>query len=95
MRTKLLAVAAALMLGTATMTMNAIAAGSDASADGWTPYYGYGYRLSNSAAGDNRNSAPPPIVFVPELLRPPIVCRETVTVRSQDGGTRQITMLRC
>jgi hypothetical protein len=44
MRTRLLAVTAALMLGTATMTLNAIAAGPGVSADGWTPYYGYGYR---------------------------------------------------
>jgi hypothetical protein len=80
MRTKPLAVAAALILGTA----------PNASANGWTAYYGYGDRLSNGTAGDIRNATPPP-----ESLRPHIVCRETVTVPSQDGGTRQITILRC
>jgi hypothetical protein len=32
---------------------------------------------------------------VAEQPHAPIICKETVTVPSQDGGTRQIRIIRC
>ncbi len=58
------------------------------------PYYGNGYGPTD-ASGDITSATPPPVWFVPELPRTPIVCKETVTVPSEDGGTRQITIRRC
>ncbi len=126
MRRKILAVAAALVLGTATMALDAMAAGRGGGGGGhgfgggyrghgygggygrgyghhdrygrgyglyWNPYYGYDYGPTD-AFGDV-TSATPPVRFVPEPPRAPIICKETVTVPSEDGGTRQIRIIRC
>jgi hypothetical protein len=117
------AIAAALILGTATMTSDAVGRGAGGGAGHafgatraghglgfvrgrgfrrfprsfvyWYPpyYYDSGYDYGpGDAFGDP--------TYVPRLVtaRPPpapIICRETVTVPSEDGGTRQIKMMRC
>jgi hypothetical protein len=125
MRRKILAVAAALVLGTATMAPD-MAAGRGGGGHGfsgghrgysygggyrrgyghgrygrgygyglyWYPYYGYDYGPTDTF-GDVTSATPPPAGFVPEPPRAPIICKETVTVPSEDGGTRQIKMIRC
>ena len=136
MRRKILAVAAALVLGTASMTPDTMAAGRGGGAGGGGgggygfsggyrghgvamghgssghfggfrggrfvggfgfgdgPYYGYDYGPSD-AFGDDTSDTPPPVGFVAEQPHAPIICKETVTVPSQDGGTRQIRIIRC
>ena len=43
--------------------------------------------------GDITSDMPPLVEATPP--RKPIICKETVTVPSEDGGTRQIRMIRC
>jgi len=128
-RRKILAVAAAMVLGTASMTPDAMAAGRGGGGRGfggghrghgfamghgsfgdfggfrggrfvrgfgsyWYPYYGYDYGPTD-AFGDVTSATPPPVRFVQEPPRAPIICKETVTVPSEDGGTRQIRIIRC
>ena len=128
MRRKILAVAAAVVLGTATMALEAMAAGRGGGGVGhsfsgghrgysyggayrrgygrgrysrgygyglyWYPYYGYDYAPTD-ALGDVTSATPPPVWLAPEPPRAPIICRETLTVPSEDGGTRQIKIIRC
>ena len=122
-RRKILAVAAALVLGTATMaSLDATAAGRGRGGGGhsysggysrghghygrhgrgptygyglyWYPSYGYDYGPTD-AFGDTTSVTPPPVWSVPEPPRAPIICKETATVPSEDGGTRQIRIIRC
>ena len=131
MRRKILAVAAALVLGTATMAPNTMATARGGGGRGsaghsfggghrgysygggyrrgygrglygrgygyglfWYPYYGYDYGPTDTF-GDVTSATPPPVGFVPEPPRAPIICKETVTVPSEAGGTRQIRIIRC
>lgn len=107
MRRKILAVAAALVLGTATMTPDTIAAGRGGRGHGfsggyrghgyglnWYPYYGYDYGPTDEFS-EVTSATPSPVWLAPEPARAPIICRETVTVPSEDGGTRQIRIIRC
>lgn len=124
MRRKILAVAAALVLGTATMAPDTIAAGRGGRGYGfsgghrshgygsgygaghgrygrgygyglnWYSYYGYDYGPTN-AFGEVTSATPSPVWLAPEPPRAPVICRETVTVPSEDGGTRQIRIIRC
>ena len=67
--------------------------------------YGYGYGLywypsyyeydngPSDGFGDITSDMPPLVEATPP--RKPIICKETVTVPSEDGGTRQIRMIRC
>jgi hypothetical protein len=129
MRRKILAVAAALVLGTATIALDAMAAGRGGGGGAghsfsgghrgysygsgyrrgygrgrygrgygyglyWYPNYGYDYGPTD-AFGDVTSATLPPVRFVPEPPRAPVICKETVTVPSEDGGTRQIRIIRC
>jgi hypothetical protein len=74
----------------------------------WYPNYGYDYGSygyedgdsygddygTTAAPGDIANETPPPIKL-PEPPHAAVTCKETVTVPSQDGGTRQIGLTRC
>ncbi len=127
MRRKILAVAAALVLGTATMVPDTMATARGGGGHGfsgghrghsyrggyrrgygrglhgrgygyglyWYPDYGYDYGPNYGYDYDVTSVTPPPVTFVPEPPRAPIICRETVTVPSEDGGTRQIRIIRC
>ena len=132
MRRKILAVAVALMLGTAMVTPDAMAVGRGAAGRGghgvgvvhtdhgfgygrgrgytryrrdhrndygvywYPPYYEYGYDYGPSDAFGDLTSEPPPLVgLAVGPPRAPLICKETVTVPSEDGGTRQIRMIRC
>jgi hypothetical protein len=65
---------------------------------GGGPYYGYGYVPTDAFGDIDTASYPETVGFVmPEPLHAS-VCRrseETVTVPSEDGGTRQIKVIRC
>lgn len=131
MRVKILAVAATLVLGIATMALGEAAGrggghgygggyrGHGYSSYGrgfghgrhgrgygyglyWYPYYGYDYGPNygydygpTDEFGDVTSTTPPPVRLVPEPPSAPIVCKETVTVPTEDGGTRQIRITRC
>jgi hypothetical protein len=68
--------------------------------------YGYGYGLywypsyyendngPSDGFGDITSDVPPQVGFEAPP-RKPTICKETVTVPSDDGGTRQIRMIRC
>ena len=69
--------------------------------------YGYGYGLywypsyykndngPSDGFGDITSGIPPLVGFEAAPSRKSIICKETVTVPSEDGGTRQIRMIRC
>ena len=65
--------------------------------------YGYGYGLywdeydngASDAVGDITSVTPVLDEIGARPPRAPIICKETVTVPSEDGGTRQIKMIRC
>lgn len=125
MRRKIFAVAAALMLNTATTDAMAVGRGAAGGGRGgshgfgvvhgghgfghggfrrygrsyglyWYPPYEYGYDYGPSDAyGDITSQLPPLVGLAAGPPRAPIICKETVTVPSQDGGTRQIKMIRC
>jgi hypothetical protein len=62
----------------------------------YPPYYENGYDYGPSDAyGDITSQLPPLVGLAAGPPRAPIICKETVTVPSQDGRTRQIKMIRC
>jgi len=60
----------------------------------YPPYYAYDNGASE-AVGDITSVTPVPDEIGAKPPRAPIICKETVTVPSEDGGTRQIKMIRC
>jgi len=60
----------------------------------YPPYYEYDNGASD-AVGDITSVTPVLDEIGARPPRAPIICKETVTVPSEDGGTRQIKMIRC
>lgn len=61
------------------------------------PWYGGYYALPSYVSGndDMTSSAPAPVMYVPVRAPTCHKVQEAMTVPSEDGGTRQVTVTRC
>ena len=61
----------------------------------WWPWYGGYYALPPDAATNSDVTSSVPVMYVPVRVAACHKVQEAITVPSEEGGTRQVTVTRC